>query len=301
MNKFILGSGIVGLLARHILGPEWKIIPFKKSRFYSYSPALADDFIVQTPEVNDTLASLGLIPQNRRYLRAFSYSGELIFSEQSFAKQLYVQKLYGSLAHPAANALIKTDFLVSRTSVGDLYDKLTETYEKEISEATNVYGEVETISDHHIKTNKTELDFSKLVSTIPLEALHSYRGQNIQLPGIDVWYYLVKTTVLNFEGANDVLVVDQPFDFFKVSHVAPKHYLFHCLMDLGNPKQYLGAFLNNNLEVTNHTAITKAIPVGVPPKLDVLEAADIFPVGSHAQWDTFMDVSSSIRRLHKLR
>jgi hypothetical protein len=301
VNKFILGSGVVGLLARHILGPEWKIIPFKRSRFYSYVPALADDYIVVAPGIPEILSELGFLPQTRRYLRAFSYNGQLIFSEQSFVKGMYNQKLFGEDPHPAAGILTKTDFMTFRTSVGDLYGRLLETYMSEVQANTSLYGDVESIEEtnHHIKTNKTELDYEKLVSTIPLDALSKYVGRLKTLPAVDVWYYLVKTPALNFEGAFDILVVDKPFDFYKVAHVAPQTYLFHCLADLVNPKAYLGAFLNNNLEVQQTTQIARAIPTGPPPDLNAL--IDIFPVGCHGQWDMFMDTSSSINRLLKFR
>lgn len=214
---------------------------------------------------------------------------------------MYNQKLFGENLHPAAGALTKTDFITFKTSVGDLYSRLLETYMPEIQANASLYGDVESIEEtnHHIKTNKTELDYEKLVSSIPFDALSKYMGQLKTLPAADIWYYLVKTPVLNFEGASEILVADKPFDFYKVTNVAPQTYLFHCLADLGNSKAYLGAFLNNNLDVQKTTQIARAIPVGPPP--DVNGLVDIFPVGCHGQWDMFMDVSSSINRLLKYR
>lgn len=301
MNKLILGSGITGLLARHILGPEWKLIPFKRSRFYSYTPALADDYIVSAPEVASVLSSLNFLPQSRRYMRAFSYNGELIFSEQSFVNQLYNQKLFGLNAHPIAAVLTKTDLLAFKTTASELYDRLLDTYMNEIRTNQDLYGTVQSIdmNGHNIKTTKLDVGYDKIVSTIPLDALRAYIGWGGDLPAADVWYYLVKTPSLNFEGAHDVLVVDKPFDFFKVSHVAPQTYLFHCLTDLRNPMAYLGAFLNNNLEVQRQTQIEKAIPLGPPQSIGSF--VDIDPVGCHGQWDAFMDVSSSIKRLLRLK
>ena len=301
MNKYILGGGIVGLMARHILGPEWKLIPFKLSRFYSYTPALADDYIVVAPDLAGVLADLGFVPQTRRYFRAFSYGGQLIFSEQSFVNNFYNAKVFDNKIHPAAELLTKMDMLVFKTNASDLYERLVNAYRSEIKANIDLYGEVESITNHRIKTNKTELEFDKVVSTIPLDALARYMDIQMTLPAKDVWYYLVKTPSLNFEGANDVLVADQPFDFYKVSHVGPQTYLFHCLRDLVNPRTYLGAFLDNNLDVQRQTSVAKAFPIGSPPDLGQFESADIYPVGCHGQWDTFMDVSSSARRLFKLR
>lgn len=301
MSKFILGSGITGLLARHILGPEWKLIPFKRSRFYSFTPALADDYIVSTPEVATVLSSLNFLPLTRRYMKAFSYNGELIFSEQSFVNQLYNQKIFGLDAHPVAAVLTKTDLLTFKTTAGDLHDRLLDTYMNEIKTNQELYGDVINIdmNNRRINTSKGGLDYTKIVSTIPLTALRAYVGWSSDLPAANVWYYLVKTPSLNFEGANDVLVVDKAFDFFKVSHVGPQTYLFHCLRDLGNPGRYLGAFLNNNLEVQRQTQVTDALPLGPPQSMGTFW--DIDPVGCHGQWDYFMDVSSSIKRLLRLK
>ena len=43
--NYILGSGIVGLTARHILGADWQVVPFYKSRFFSSNPPLDDNFL----------------------------------------------------------------------------------------------------------------------------------------------------------------------------------------------------------------------------------------------------------------
>jgi len=45
--NIILGSGIIGLLAKLILGQDWKIIPFYRSRYFSFNPALDDNFIIR--------------------------------------------------------------------------------------------------------------------------------------------------------------------------------------------------------------------------------------------------------------
>jgi hypothetical protein len=41
----ILGSGIIGLLTKKILGDDWILIPFKKSRYFYFDIPYADNYI----------------------------------------------------------------------------------------------------------------------------------------------------------------------------------------------------------------------------------------------------------------
>lgn len=300
MNKYILGSGLTGLVARHILGDGWKLIPFGRSRFYSTRPVLGDNFILRSDEFDKILLELEFQPRTYQFTRAFSLAGRLIFSEQSFVKDAYIDKVFGAEQHPAAHLLTKTELTVYKTPAVELYLALLARYVDEIRTSVSTHGKVVGISDHIIKTEKSSLEFDKIVSTIPLSTLFEYLGKSSDLPARDVWYYHVKTPAINLEGARESFVVDKPFDFFKVTHVGPQEYLFHCLRDLINPERYLGAFLDSRLEVLNQTNISKAIPVGQPPDLKIIEEAGIYPVGDHGQWDCFMDVASSVNRIRKI-
>jgi hypothetical protein len=227
----------------------------------------------------------------------------LIFSDESFAKNIYLAKLFGEDKHPAGSLLLRQELNVYRYATAtEVYSNLQKLYKNEINEAIQKYGTVGSIhmANHVLDTDKSTFEYSTLVSTIPLDALFAYAGHKVSLPSKDVWYYQVATPSLNFEGAKQVFVADAPYDFFKVDRLGNNQYAFHCHRDLGNPEVYLGAFTNNNVSISNATHMAKAYPIGQPPALDDLEQHNIYPVGSHAQWDYFMDVSSSLRRLVKL-
>lgn len=298
--NYILGSGLSGLIARAVLGDGWKLIPFRRSRFYSTTPALGDEWITHTDDFERFLNGLGLNTNKQLFRRAYSYAGQLIFSNESFTKLAYIEKLFTDQPHPAAKHLQRTEFIGYKTPASTLYQTLQEKYGKEILESVGTLGDVINISDHHIKTSRTEFDFDRVVSAIPQDALLTLLQAEGHLRARDTWYYLVRTPSLNFEGAYEVMVVDQAFDFFKCTVVGPQLYLFQCRADLMNPYTYLQAFLGDKFEILNSTKIEKAMPVGQPPDLKWFEAKGIYPLGRHGQWDYYMDTSSTLKRVQKI-
>jgi len=302
--NFILGSGITGLLAKMILGDNWQLIPFGRSRFYSFYPPTTDNFIVYHDSIDSIIREFTAIPQSELLFRATSIGGQLLFADASFAKDAYISKLFGTNPHPAAGALLRHELNVYKfVTATEVYSTLQTRYKVEVEKARQQYGVVNKIShqDRTIQTSTGTYEYNKIVSTIPLDALLGFMNEPHNLQAINVWYYHVTTPALNFEGARQVFVADAAFDFFKVDRVAGDQYVFHCKCDLGNPMAYLGAFMNNRLSIENATNMQKAFPVGAPPKLEDIEKVGIYPVGQHGQWDYFMDVSSSMKRLLKLR
>lgn len=299
-TNFILGSGVISLIARAVLGDNWTLIPFNKSRFYSFNPPLADDYITYSSEANLILSQLNLPINTVHYQRATSLCGQLIFSDESFVKQLYIEKLFNGAQHPAALQLLRNESIIYSLSVRHIYDQLLMRFTPEIHKSIEQYGELCQITDHTIVTTKGSYEFESMISTIPLYALNKFLGFSDDITGRDVWYYHVNTPSLDFEGAKQVFVADKVYDFFRVTTVAPEHYLFECLCDIMQPFEYFGAFTNNKLNVINSTRLEKVIPLDTPPKLDVMENKAIYPIGRHAQWDEFMDIGASMRRLSKL-
>ena len=302
--NFILGSGITGLLAKEVLGESWQLIPFGRSRFYSFYPPTGDNFIVSHDSIDPIIREFTAIPQTDLLFRATSYGGQLLFADASFAKDSYLSKLFGANMHPAAKMLLRHELNVYKhVTATELYNTLQTRYKTQIEQARQQYGTVNKIShqDHTIQTSTGTYEYNKIVSTIPLDALLEFMGETHTLQAANVWYYHITTPALNFEGARQVFVADAAFDFFKVDKISNDQYVFHCRCDLGNPMSYLGAFMNNRLSIENATNMQKAYPVGAPPKLEEIEKVGIYCVGQHAQWDYFMDVSSSIKRLLKLR
>ena len=300
--NFILGSGIVGLLAKFILGDNWQLIPFGRSRFYSFNPPMADNHIVCHDDVEGVIRKLGYNPSSSRLLRATSYSGQLLFGDASFVRDAYISKLFNQNPHPAAKLLLRHELNVYKYAMStEVYVILQKMYNANIQKAIQQYGTPNKIStiDHTITTPNGTYAYDKIISTIPLHAINDLLGTPMALPSVDAWYYHVTTPSLNFEGAQQVFVADTAFDFYRVDKLPSNQYIFHCRCDLGNPMTYLGAFLNNRLSIENASQIKQAYPIGAPPTLN-MEQDSIYPVGAHAQWDYFMDVSSSIRRLVRL-
>lgn len=299
MRQFILGSGIVGLLARFILGDSWQLIPFGRSRFYSFNTPLADNHIIRTNKIDAVLTDLGYSKATVHYQRVFSYIGQLIFSGESFVKQAFIEKLFGGSQHPLADKLLRTADEVYQVKITDLYQGLMAAYTNEIRTSLETYGALQSIGEHTLITQNQTLEFDRVVSAIPLDHLYGLMGTSYDLPARDLWYYHVKTSSIDLEGANEALVVDGPFDFYKVTNIRPDEYIFHCLRDLVNPTDYLSAFIGTEFKLLNSTTMQRALPVGAPPRLEILENNGIYPVGCHGQWDYFMDIASGVNRLVK--
>ena len=56
----------------------------------------------------------------------------------------------------------------------------------------------------------------------------------------------------------------------------------------------------NKFDILSATVVKKAIPLGDPNKHKELEQYGITCVGSSAQWDDMMDVSSCIKKLMRI-
>lgn len=296
----ILGSGIVGLLAKAILGPSWKIIPFYRSRFFSFNPALDDNFIIRDERIdqfiNDVAKEIN-IPVHI-YQRVWSVSGELI---KQFDKNLchsWMYKLFGSdIPSQSGVYFDKLNLYIYGLRINQLYETLLANNIEELK-TESAEGMVTEIGDHYLVRNGKRLDFDNAISTIPLDALFNLVGAQNRLRAKTIHYLHIKTDDLDFEGANQVLVTDQVFDFFKVTNIAPGRFLFYCHNDLPNPGLYLMQFMQN-FDILDGTSVENAIPLGQIPKLEQLEKLGLYCVGSSAQWDWCMDVGSCILRLLK--
>lgn len=297
--KLILGSGIVGLLAKFILGSDWKIIPFHKSRFFSFNPALDDNFIIRDSRLDPIIRDLGFNPSTLHlYNRYWSLGGELF---KEWNKDLYkgwLYKIFGSEAPPQSDVYWdgKLKPFVYDIRVNQLYNSLMQKYMEEITEEA-AKGLVTEIGDHFIKRGNVKTDFDMALSTIPLDKLYELMGRRTNLKARTLHYLHVESKDLNFEGANQLLVVDQAIDFYKVTNIAPNRYLFYCHRDLVNPGMYLMNFMNN-FEILDGTSIDSVIPMGGIPKLDT-EEKGIHCIGSSAQWDWCMDIGSCMIRIAK--
>ncbi len=300
MSKYIVGGGLVGLLAKEILGAGWQIIPHGTSRYYSFTPAIADDAITVSEKTDLTLLGNLL---TRPYTRAFSFGGQLIFGSLKWVYDVYTEKVYGT-PQPGYDSMVPVEQLVSDVTARELYKKLLEKYMPELVPNTEKFGQVKSISNGAIHTTTgLILPYDQIVSTIPLDALYDALGMAHNLVSKDAWVYHVETDKLDFEGAEQVLVVDDHIPFYKVNQVGYSEFVFYCLAPILTPMPFFGAFCNNRLRIMNPsgTKHKSFIPIGGPRNLGDLHKLGIQCVGSHAEWDDCVDIGTCIIRLLKLR
>lgn len=295
----IFGSGIVGLLAKFILGDSWTIIPFYRSRFFSFNPALDDNFIIADNQIDPIIKELTnvLKPQKFNYSRAWSIQGHLL---KTWNRDLYndwAYKVFGNEKPQHAEMYYKDrmNLQIYNIRLNELYSTLINKYMEELT-LESKKGQITEIGDHYFVRNGNRYDFDKAISTIPLNILYSLKHKKNKLQSKNVHYLHIQTKDLNFEGSNQVFVVDQYFSFYKVTNVAPERYLIYCHEEIPDPGAYLMGIISK-FDILDGTTIENAIPLGPMPDLSDIEAAGITCVGSYAQWDFCADVGSNILRL----
>ena len=294
----IFGSGIVGLLARMMLGDSWTVVPFYKSRFFSFNPALDDNFIITDEVLDPFIKDLQkvLAPKKYVYTRAWSVQGQLVKKWDEALCKAWLIKVFGNEIPPQAEPYLmaRMNLTVYDIRVNLLYQSLQNMYMKELVEESKK-GSVTEIGDHYFIRGGIRHEFDHAVNTIPLDTLLKLSNLEVELQAKTVHYFHIETDALDFEGMNQVLVVDKEISFFKVSNVAPNRYLIYAHEEIPNPGVYFMAFMGN-FEILDGTTLENVIPLGTMPKLKILEKYGIFSVGSYAQWDWCMDVGSCILR-----
>jgi hypothetical protein len=206
-------------------------------------------------------------------------------------------KLFGQQVPPQTEPymLNRMSLFVYDIRINQLYERLQTTYIEELKKEVQK-GEVTEIGDHYFIQGGIRHDFENAVSTIPLDALLRLMNQEPKLQSKTVHYLHIQTEDLDFEGMNQVFVVDQLFSFYKATNVAPGRFMIYCHEEMPNPGVYLMSFIQK-FDILDGTSIEGAIPMGQIPKVDILDQNGIFCVGSSAQWDWCMDVGSCILRM----
>lgn len=295
----IFGSGVVALLARHILGPSWTIVPFTRSRFYRWQMPLADNYVIADDQldllVKDLTGELAFF----NYRRAWSIGGQIVreFDDGICLDWLY--KIFGNEYPPHALPYMRSrlELRIYNAKTNAIYGKLMTDYLAEL-EAGVAKGQVTAIGAHSYVQGGKTYEFDYAVSTIPLDLLLRLMNVQFELRTKPVHYLHIKTPMLDFEGANQLLVVDKMFSFFKAINVAPQQYVLYCHEEIPTPGAYLMAFLGTDFEMIDACAIHGALQLGQMPKLDNLETSSgVFCVGSYAQWDWCADISSCMLRI----
>lgn len=302
--NLIFGSGIIGLLAKKILGDSWELVPFKRSRYFYFDIPWADNFIKFDKTVDPFMR--GIIPKDAPlmfYKSPFSYQGQLMYQNNPITTDPYLFKVYDDRAPSVAESLLQTTFTVYPVTAKALHDALQRKYLSLIKDNLTKYDEIDRInlSEHTVRfKNGTVLEFENIVSTIPLNALYDYCGISHGLEAKPTCYYHIGVKTIDLEGAQQAYVCDPNIEFYKVQMLNKTNYLFWCIEAVQEPLVHFGSILGYDINFVESTRIEDTIPMGEPPDLQPLEQHGIYCVGSNAQWDDFMDISSCIRRMLNL-
>jgi len=212
-----------------------------------------------------------------------------LFDPTDELRALYLNRL--GTANAAVGGSIRAAATLT-ASCSELYEELRKEVEVQRDGVQQLfaYGMV-------LKSGVT-LPYSSLISTVPLDVLHHLLGWDVSLDVKDVHYCQIVTPNLDLEGATQVYVVDEYVEFFKVVQLDHCNYVLWSFEGLN--EGVVGKYLRD-FKIAQQTVVRRAMPLDVPPNLQDLEAVGIRCIGSNAQWDDAMDVSSCIRRILKTK
>lgn len=297
--NYILGSGLVAFIAKTMY-PDYHLIPVGKSRYYQYDAAICDDYIFCHKDVDEVVESIvrSFIPV--MFKRAISYNGQLIFNCDSPFMNNWANKAYNNNPHPRIKLSIQDDGFVYNCSCIDLFKKLEQ---KCISTCKDFILQQEKITqiDHLnrvVHTNKRLIEYDKLINTTPLNYILKLMGIENSLECLDLHTIIVETESLDFEGASELLVADANIDFYKCTFLGNNRYQFYSTKEIPDISSYLRVFMDR-FDIISGTCVKEAVPVGDPSQYESMPG-HIVNVGSNAQWDDGMDMSSCIRRLKRV-
>lgn len=298
MQNVIFGSGIVGLMAKFLVSGNWKVVPFSKSRFFSYNPPLDDNFIIRDKETDEAVAAFGGRVSSHFYRRFYSLDGQLIRDHDENVCDVWLQKVFDGDPPPQSLPYWSRRLVVPIYDIraNKLYEQLLNKFMPALAEESN-NGEVTEIGQHYFIQGGKRIDFDHAISTIPLNVLLRLMNKDgVDLKLKPIHYLHIHSTKVDLEGANQALVVDSTLDFFKVTNIAKHHYLFYFLNELPKPGSYLLPIIGP-ADIVDGTTVANVIPCGPMPDLGWLDDYGIFCIGSCAQFDWCADLGSNLLRL----
>lgn len=307
MKKFILGSGLAGLLAKYI-HPSYTIIPFKKSRFYSIrqpignaSIPIGDNNIVCHDKVAPIISDMRLDTTPIFFPTAISYNGSL-----NFNKNLWVSKIVNRLYdrddfHPFAGNLISDDLFCYNASAIQVYDLLMRKFRRHI--LNNIETDIKFINEEDmVLSDGQAIKYDSIISTIPFDALLTLLDLDCNLSSSLTHVVLLATKSFNLEGAKRCYIADDPIPFWKVNVINDVIYQFYANEEVDNLNKIFGLLTKGAHKIIADTVIKNAFPLGAPPfdALNHLSQKNIHCIGAHARWDYFYDISTSIINLQNI-
>jgi len=302
-SKVIIGSGLVALICRKILGSDWQILPLAPSRFYSRGvPALGDDFVTYDQSVLEIIKNWGLNTSPLFYKRPYSISGSLLYND-SFADR-YFDRI-GIDANPQTIDYYKNTFTVFQFSCLQLWSALLREFINEIKMFQEEHPNVKTINriaDHTITLSSGEiLEYKEAISTVPYYALCKWTGMLFNGRMDHTYQYFIKDDNIDLEGANQALICDEEIPFHKCTKISHNKYLLEVIGHYyDNFQDELGKIIGYEFEILSGAIIENGHVF--PHKIDIgyLNDQHITCIGSYAQCDPLIDIGSVIKRTHNL-
>lgn len=293
--NYILGSGLIAYIAKLVF-PTFEIIPVGKSRFYQYNVATCDDYIFCHPDIDGLIGDItqkAFVPVI--FKRAISVNGQLIFNKNEPFINEWLNKTYNNKPNPYGLDLIKMEGFAYNSSASDLFKILEPKLKQSFKTFVESGEKIRCIDTDNkiIHTSRRRIEYTNIINTIPLDALLKFCNKQQELESLDLHTFVVETDDLNFEGSSELLVIDGSIDFHKCTRIGKRAYQFFTTKQIDDLRSYLNLFMKK-YDLISGTCVKNAVPIGPSPSL---ELPGIISVGSCAQWDDFMDVSSSIRRL----
>jgi hypothetical protein len=303
--NYIIGSGLVAFLAK-IIFPTYTILPIGKSRYYQFNVATCDDYITCHKDIDDFINEMGvkakIKPVPVLFKRALSYGGQIIFGKNEGFLRSWAEKVYGTEASPHINKLTSFDMFVYNIAGTDLFSVAEDICKPHIRGFVEAKDKIKSIDIENkvIYTAQKQLEYDTIINTIPLDAMLEFCGTKTELNCADLHTFVVETQDLDFEGVSELLVVDEAIDFFKCTRIGKTIYQFYSMDEIINIPAYLDMFIQR-YDILSATVVRKAMPRGPIDTHKDLEQHGIYSVGSNAQWDDMMDLSSCIRRLLRMQ
>ncbi|MBD3407186.1 MAG: hypothetical protein GF411_13790 [Candidatus Lokiarchaeota archaeon] len=300
--KYILGSGLIAFIAKKML-PEYQIIPSGKSRFYQYDIATCDDYIVCHPDVDDVIQNIcgKFIPVF--FKRAFSLGGDLLFAQNNAFASMWLKKSYGEFADYAPS-LIKMDMFIYNISGTNIFKRIEKECIKTCADAIRNEERIESIDLQQKKlilkspNGKRMVEYDHIINTLPLNVLFKLCNIDIELSSKDLHTCVLATDDFDFEGATEVLIVDDYIDFIKCTCLGKNIYQLFYTTDIPQLSSYLQLMIKK-FKLINGTCVRNSIPCGMPSDYN-FDDFGIKNVGSLAQWDDLIDLSTCIRILTQI-
>lgn len=300
MKTVVLGGGISALIAIDILGADnVDVIPLGMSRYYSYSPPLAPNYITYDDDTENYLSKFNYTPII--YKIAYSAEGELLYNDMLLENWLHKVHNNNIPAHTRDFWKNNNCFTVY-DECRNLYRKLCSQYGDKMKEAEEVRGRPTRIKDCTIYVEGgAAIEYDRLISTIPLDALLKYLDYKTDLPSVDAYVYHVGSKSIDLEGASEARIVDEaisPHTCYTTSKDG--EYLFVSSFQISQPGEEFMQYIDN-FTLLQETKIENAIPSGPVPSIERLDEENIVCVGSNACWDNCLDVGSCIKRILKIQ